>query len=1191
MFVPDPTLIRLLSAIAANPAKREVGKRTFRLRVARRSASLAQSAGIGVTVRGIFGWLGRPDTRTLLQTGQSSSFPAALDDLSRRISGGNRGADAERLLPIIIRETTIALELNEALADLESRLSAQIVKENEATRQTVAQAYSPASKFDQNSRQLHPWRATEAAALREAWPRIAEMVQAIAESPDPARTLGEWADSRPRILEDAGAGGFLWLGRVAADYKAGNAAAYFFNEAIEAGATPQGYVLARAAMALDGIDDARADSLLDAAQSSEPLSATLTLLRAGDDSTASATVREWNPTAPHDVALKAILLARSLIQLDEQDHAIEVLSQAAAADPYASGPAMSAAALLARRARLGETATPYHDLDVAFRLAIQARNARRSWGGDSAAAVVLAAGIIVLYGDIGVALGLVTAQPDGEATPAESADPTVSQERAVLLAMTAPPEMARAAIRSLSDPHAIALASGIVAINESNESRGAELLLDAYKLADDDMQRLRVGRLLSEHSDTLPDLSELESRFPDAVRDLRKLHAVLAPGTDRLTRLRSHQDDDPAIAVTLAEVCTAQGSLEEAATVLERAGRNFALPRLLVASANTRMKNGEPSDAIRLCEAAIAMAGNGWPGEFTARACMFEALQADGRSEDSLQQARALVGLDPTDASATWALTQTLVQLGDISGAWTALTNSGEPIDPRTPSEARLWLQLVVRSPRAASLTTRVLSVVRTWADTPEITPAFVMGLTTLLPDPLDDADVEAVRTVVADLLDRHSDSPTLQAIPVGPDDDPLREMKPVLKRRHESLAELHTRVANGELPVGMLTAETGSVSEALLRRLAGKVFGFSSLGEESRATAAAAAINGPCLIDATALATLTLLDQATVNDLRARFSELISTHAVFHDALSAQTSLAMRSTMSVGWDPATEQPRVSTISESAASALSSRADRLVELLHRTRRRTQPPLTTFAQLNDHDSAHVWLGPADLAANLGQPLWCDDIVLARVAASTGVQVFTTVDLVRHLRLVGDYSTDIADTIEAQLLHNYFVDLGFRSDVAIHAAELASWRIEGSAFALTRSQTWVEPDGVITFVETAVARAPDLAILEGWVTAAALGVASDLPDDAASSNLQILLRRLLAQPSVRLEQVPMVLSGIRAPIAQKPGIADPLEATLRDLHVALVAKHGHQVAHILLLGLLQYASDSDKAVAARVVLTAD
>ena len=65
---------------------------------------------------------------------------------------------------------------------------------------------------------------------------------------------------------------------------------------------------------------------------------------------------------------------------------------------------------------------------------------------------------------------------------------------------------------------------------------------------------------------------------------------------------------------------------------------------------------------------------------------------------------------------------------------------------------------------------------------------------------------------------------------------------------------------------------------------------------------AAAAAFDSRVVIDASAAATLTLLDPAIVDKLVGAFLALETTDSAYRDALGAQQSLNMLSTMTLSW-------------------------------------------------------------------------------------------------------------------------------------------------------------------------------------------------------------------------------------------------------------------------------------------------
>ena len=126
---------------------------------------------------------------------------------------------------------------------------------------------------------------------------------------------------------------------------------------------------------------------------------------------------------------------------------------------------------------------------------------------------------------------------------------------------------------------------------------------------------------------------------------------------------------------------------------------------------------------------------------------------------------------------------------------------------------------------------------------------------------------------------------------------------------------------------------------------------------------AATAAFDSRVVIDASAASTLTLLDPAIVDKLVGAFLALETTDSAYRDALGAQQSLNMRSTMTLGWDAKQSRPLITETSQDEAEAFARRADRVVELLARSERRGWPGLKRFAEFAGDGT---WLSALDLA---------------------------------------------------------------------------------------------------------------------------------------------------------------------------------------------------------------------------------
>jgi hypothetical protein len=191
-----------------------------------------------------------------------------------------------------------------------------------------------------------------------------------------------------------------------------------------------------------------------------------------------------------------------------------------------------------------------------------------------------------------------------------------------------------------------------------------------------------------------------------------------------------------------------------------------------------------------------------------------------------------------------------------------------------------------------------------------------------------------------------------------------------------------------------------------------------------------------------------------------------------------------------------------------------------------------------------------------------------------------------------RSPGRLKGELLTVAEATLLFNYYADLGFDRAAVDFAARMERWRPRGAAFAVTRPATWTEPAAVVEFVFTAVEQPAAAALddLEGWVTAAALGLVRIAPDeDAAGTNLQVLLGQCLAQPWMRPDRLPAVLRAVRVAQKERPGTTDPVEPVLAETFRTLVARHGHALAAPLLMSLVGFASEPERFTAARLVLT--
>jgi tetratricopeptide (TPR) repeat protein len=1197
-IVVSPVLLRA-SHLASGPVKRKVGRATVRARVAWSVARQARGRGIQIRRRTLHGWLARPDTQQQLQLGSGVSVSTAVDHLAGLLPGDTVGAsrDAETVLFLVLAQflraqdqeaaTVLAHDWQVQHTQAEGRATREAV---EASGRSILERFSVSEMFLEQVRNLHPWPREQAVRIRDSWPTIEQVVPMIVAASDRGALLRQWVEQPPNWLAEAPADVACWLAGLSADHGQRAAAAQFLATGLARGAFPAEYWQARRAVCLLEDDPAEAERILESAQDQHPLARCLLAMHRQSWQEAIDAVSTWIPDSPGDLALKRQILVRTTVQGGDLNKSIMQALEAAEVQD-ASSAAVLAAKLLLSRAQSGQTVHRLADADQAATLATRARNARRTWQQDSVDAVLVVVQAAMLGGNLIRAWALTQPLPGGEATQVEAADPRLRRLAAHLAARTGRFDQARAASKGLDDPFIEAEITALEHATQGKTSEAIKAWTSALHHACAAADTLAAAVALAELGAPVPVLGDLEQTHPEAVREIRVVQRAMAADGESLEALRAGAGESPILTLKLAELHHDRGEHRMAATVLEDGAKRWDQPGMLLRAARHYLEAGDQETARGTAEAALTMAGTGWSGEFDARAFLLTMHDAAGDWEQTTQQARRLVTLDPHDPDARWALVHCLVRRGQLEDAWNELTPEGDPMPPRDRRDARTWISLATRHDTSPQFVSRALGTMRCWQDDGELTGIFIAQLNLALcrkeftPAA---GDLAALHAATAEYSERFPDSTTFQAR-LAPEEDPLKALIPQRRERHESLKDVAGQVRDGLLPLGLLAEAAGrSYAEASLQRAAGSVRCHDPAQQTQGREAVATALNGSVIIDTTAAHTLTLLDADTRSHLLAVFGQILATDPAYRDARQGCEALGLRSTRTLGWDPVADQPQVTTTDESEVATLADRAEQLCTILQGAVRRPWPRLET---LKDLPGEPEWLASLDMAATNGLPYWCDDAVLRPLATELGVIAFDTVDLLRHLAAKGRLGHDILPVTEATLLRNYYTDLGFDRAALELAATMDGWAPRGAAFAITRHGAWTNPPAVMEFVFTAVKSCADdsLEDLEGWVTAAAVGLVRIAPgEDTASANLRILLGNCLAQPWMRPDRLPSVFCAARVAMKERLGTTDPVEPILTETHRALVAKHGHVLAAHLLMGMVQSASEPDRRMAARVVL---
>jgi hypothetical protein len=594
---------------------------------------------------------------------------------------------------------------------------------------------------------------------------------------------------------------------------------------------------------------------------------------------------------------------------------------------------------------------------------------------------------------------------------------------------------------------------------------------------------------------------------------------------------------------------------------------------------------------------ALTLGGPAWPGRAVMLALLVE---VEARSENwsaAVASARQLVDVDPDDVDAYWALARCQVAGADRDGAWATLRSAHAPLTPRSRDEALVWLQLNARYSGDRRFLGDALSLMRTWHDDAELLGYFLQltysGLRReeLAPTP---EDLVQLHELTREYVQQHPESTTFRSVSLGPDDDPLLPLATELQQQYEQTEQVREKVAAGQLPLAMLATVVGrSFTEASLHRAAGVVYAAERPARADEEDAVELAQTTPAVIDPTVAHTLTLLDAPLRDQLLGSVPSVNTTDPLYRDALQAQDSLALRSTLSVGWDPGLQRPVPVQIDQATADLLAERAREVAEILAAAARFPHHRLTYFP---DADRRFPWLSGIDLAKTRGWVYWSDDKLMRHVAASVGVPAFGTTALLDRLAADGHLGVERVEVARAALLRNFYVDLGFEPSVFELAATADQWRARGAANAVSRASSWTDTDATARFVLTAVgnvaATSPE--DVAGWCQAACaalIEIAGSV--DAASMNLEVFLRRVATQPWFGPAALPFVLRGIRAAIrrADRDGVRDPFPTILAGLHRLTVRRGGHATAAEFVMKLVTAADEEDRALAARVILTAE
>ncbi|WP_327408269.1 hypothetical protein OG458_07175 [Streptomyces sp. NBC_01281] len=1058
------------------------------------------------------------------------------------------------------------------------------------------------SGFEQALATLPPLLQREARKLRSHWPDVETVVVQLPTGRTPRKDLlTQWAGHEPPWLGDADAQALAWLAELAGAYDARLASFSFFDLAVRKGGYPRDLLVVRAALQKEVMAEGSARTYLaDHEDLDSPLVRALGSILDGDRSAALAQLGRW--TAPDDGAraLHLLLETDALVGQGLIDEALPALREADISIFPQVGLAL--AQTLLQRATRRDARRGLGDAQEALTVALRARNARRQWFGDSAAAVVLAMQAAQLSQDLSAAWNLSQLAPDGDADVHEAEDPRVLEQGAFVAAMTGREHRARELLDLVTNRFTQAQVLAVLEefrVGEGGNERAAAAWKHAWEVAQPGPEQLMAAMGLVESGRGLPDIAHLRGDYPEAVADLERFaRAVSGIADGDLSVLRANASQSPMLALKLAERYQHAGELDRAAATLQEAASHWRDARLMAAAARAYKRAMDYERAKECAESALRIAGPGWAAQSTMYALLVETESAAGRWEQATDAAIALLALDPHDLDARWALVKCYVTRTQPEAAWLTLTELGQPAQPRRRDEALLWVQLGARLSDDPQFFGRALELMQSWPQDEELLGQFlgVLHWRTTTSKALTPEAAELLYAASSDYLERFPESAYFQAIKASDPELALQELGERLRLEHkdENRREVRDRVKQGQLPVGMLAlANHRSYAEVCVRLTAEPpgVLASDPAARVAESEAIELAQTRRVIVDTSAIVSLALLERGATDRLVGYCQSILTTDQIVGDVLHANESLSLRSELSVVWSPEESRAVIWAVPEEQVSALRRTVGRTTELARSLLRAAQPELRALPKLSSGRGTEVWLTALDHAKEHNLVLWCDDRVLRTLARSLGVPAFGTLALIDACQRERTAAPLEALTLKAELLRSYYMDIPFSTDLYSFAAQADGWKARGVACAVARPAAWTDAQAVVRLVLEAashvVGSQPDHASV--WLASAYVGLwRATLPSHRVS-NMQKLCVQSLTQHWVSASSLPFLLEGLRNGATEVQSGDGPLVAALATYYGALVEQVGHPVAGTELMNLFSHATDADKSAAARIVLT--
>lgn len=721
-------------------------------------------------------------------------------------------------------------------------------------------------------------------------------------------------------------------------------------------------------------------------------------------------------------------------------------------------------ALLERGGQAGST-TRDADLAEALSVALEARDQRREWGGDSAKAVHYACLAANRRLDFGRSVELGFAPPKGEALEVEAADPEVRVSVAQAALMMNDVETAREvdALGGGDGFHDAYIHGEILAATGAPVDEIGAAYRAAWDATDDDQARaLCLLAMAGAGVVDIPEVGELEAPGDELVVLLEAQQLVNSGSAgEAASRLRAAPRTEMTSQLLTAALLSA-GDPDGAVTELRDDANRFNDGGRLLRAVEILLGERRLADAVPIALDALLK----FPGLAAgARSFLHSVAVQDsadrGAWRDMVDRARAWVAESGQSApTPRWALAIAFQNDARADDAWATVTSEPELV-PDTALHAQLWTALASHHQPGPATCKRIIDLVDQFDD-PDLERSAVGAFFLMGDDKRGDPGDDVVARFQA-LMTKHAvpaaEDPTAPIVVYsGSPEELLEQLKPQLETRASLISDMAARVRNG-YPCGMLAAAAGmEYTATLVHRAAGchPAVSADAATRQDEQDAARAALGTAVSLDPSTVV-LGWYIQPLWPEVRGAFSRLELPGPARRDAAASVARFRQPSDGHIYFEAG--HVRVSEADPAAAAGLVRHAEWVDAELDRMPVAERTSLSHLARGDElSDRFLSWLAALDQAKELGQPLWSDDVGLRALAKAEAVPAFGTVAVLEVLRDDDVISEPQFQTALRAFRSEYVVDLPLDADWMNEAAAADGWQAGAVAMQFARPSAW-------------------------------------------------------------------------------------------------------------------------------------